>query len=527
VNLSRSISAFALLALAGCAGAQARASAQAKPALLVLISVDQLRGDLLQRYDPYFVSGFRRLIDQGAYFNATHHHAASETGPGHATLSTGVTPARSGITANDWSERVGEEWVTVYNVQDTLSPILGYLGEQGRSPRNLLRTGMADWTRAADPSAKVVSIAGKDRSAILMAAKAPGQVYWYNTSLGRFVTSRHYRSEYPEWVERFNRDVIPTLLDSTWVEESPVAARRLAGADTAKYEADSVHTYFPHSFADDRAAFNGSFLAWAAATPYPDRATAGLAREAIAAEGLGKDDVTDYLAVGFSMTDAVGHRFGPTSREQLDNLIRLDRLLGDFFTYLDETVGRGRWVVALSADHGANTNPEWNVAQGRPGHRITAAERQQMTDAIAAAVRNTAPGQTRAAVAAALRRLPFIADVYTNEEIASGAPRDSFVTLFRNSYRPERPHSSFGRDYGLEIRAREGTYLGAVTGSGHGGPYFEDRYVPLIFLGGGIQPMKATTLAHTVDLAATMARIGRLPAPDDLDGKPLPVSGAR
>jgi arylsulfatase A-like enzyme len=184
-------------------------------------------------------------------------------------------------------------------------------------------------------------------------------------------------------------------------------------------------------------------------------------------------------------------------------------------------------VAAVSADHGANTNPEWTVAQGRPGHRITADERKQMADAIALAEKNAAPGQTRAAVAAALRRLPFIADVYMNEEIASGAPRDSFVTLFRNSYRPERPHSSLGRDYGLEIRAREGTYLGAVTGSGHSGPYFEDRYVPLIFLGAGVRPMKATTLAHTVDLAATLARIAGLPAPADLDGRPLPVGGAR
>ena len=513
----------ALLALAACASGQRGTAAPDRPALVVLVSIDQLRADLLQRYDPYFTSGFRRLMDQGAYFNATHHHAASETAAGHATLSTGVVPARSGITANDWSERVGERWVTVYNVQDTLSPVLGFVGEPGRSPQNLLRTGLADWTREADPRAKVVSIAGKDRSAILMAAKARGQIYWYHTGLGRFVTSRFYRSEYPAWVERFNNDVIPTLLDSTWVEESPLAARRLAGADTAKYEADSVRTFFPHNWATEQSGFS-NFLAWVAATPYPDRATLGLAKEAIVAEGLGRDGVTDYLAVGFSMTDAVGHRFGPTSREQLDNLIRLDRLLGDLFDHLDRTVGRGRWVLAFSADHGANTNPEWDEAQGRPGHRTTAEERRLMSEAITNAARNAPAGQARQAVAAALRQLPFIADVYTNEEIASGTPRDSFVTLFRNSYHPDRPHSTLGRDYGLEIRAREWTYIGGATGSGHGGPYFQDRYVPLIFLGGRIQPMKPSALAHTVDLAATLARIAGLPAPNDLDGRPLPVT---
>ena len=149
-----------------------------------------------------------------------------------------------------------------------------------------------------------------------------------------------------------------------------------------------------------------------------------------------------------------------------------------------------------------------------------------MSEAIAAAARTAAPGQARAAVAAALRRLPFIADVYTVEEIASGAPRDSFVTLLRNSYHPDRPASSLGRDYGLEIRAREWTYIGSATGSGHGGPYFQDRYVPLIFLGGPIRPMKAATMAHTVDLAPTLARIAGIPAPADLDGKVLPVTAS-
>ncbi len=499
----------------------AAAPTASRPALVVMISVDQFRADLLERYDPYFTGGFRRLIDQGARFTAVHDHSGSETGPGHATLSTGVFPAHSGIVANDWFERVGDRWVTVYNVEDSLSAIVGVPGQDGRSPRNLLRTGVADWVVGTNGAAKVLSVSGKDRSAILMTGKARGTVLWFDQALGRFITSAYYMPAYPDWVDRFNRDVLPTLFDSVWVNQAPAAARALARPDTAAFEADGVHSFFPHRFSAEKEEFRGSFSRWIGRTPFVDRAVLRLIEDAIPRLGVGRDSITDFLSVGLSQTDYVGHRYGPLSQEQLDNLIRLDGELGAFFTFLDRTVGTGRWVAALSADHGSTTVPEWQVAHGQKGARLTSAQRKQIETVAEEAAARADPAGTSDAVARALRTLPFVADAYTFAELERGAPRDSFVTLFRHSFSPFRTDGDLGK-LGVQIRLTEGT-LTSATGTGHGTAYFYDRVVPLIFLGGDVKPSRGARLARTVDLAPTLATLGGIATPSDLDGTALDV----
>ena len=140
------------------------------PKLVVMISADQLRGDLIDRYAEVFNGGFTRLLEQGYSFTqASHAHAVTHTAAGHATLSTGVFPSRSGIVANAWAHRSGEEWTSMYAVEDLESPILGVPELPGRSPKNLLRGGLADWVAAADDDARIVSLSGKDRAAITMA----------------------------------------------------------------------------------------------------------------------------------------------------------------------------------------------------------------------------------------------------------------------------------------------------------------------------------------------------------------------
>lgn len=515
--------AVAALGLAACA-APARSPTASPPAVVVLISVDQLRADLVTRYDRFYTDGFRRLIDQGAYFDAVHDHGISETAAGHAALSTGTIPARNGIVGNDWQQRAGEGWVSMYTVADSTTPIIGFADLDGMSPRNLLRSGLADWVIEADPRAKVVSVAGKDRSAILMAARAQGHVYWYDTGKQRFITSTHYRSSYPDWVARFNDEVLPGILDSTWVAAAPAGARALARPDTAAYEGDGTHTFFPHT----HAAEGGSFGTWVSRTPYPDRATFELARIAVHETGLGDDDVTDFLAVGFSQADRIGHRFGPLSREQLENLMHLDRVLGDLFRFLDEEVGEGRWVAALSADHGAVTMPEWEVEQGRSGGRLTRERRQQMTAVADSARAAAAPGDEAEAIARALGRLPFLHGVYTRAELAAtAAPRDSVARLLRNSYHPDRMKSDLARREIYAV-AVPGIYMSAdPTGTGHGTPWFYDRNVPLVFLGAGVAPGARSQIAKTVDAAPTLAALAGIPTPDDLDGERLPADSRR
>ncbi|MDH5590709.1 MAG: alkaline phosphatase family protein, partial [Gemmatimonadota bacterium] len=176
------------LALSLCLTSAACTAQTSHPKLIVVVTVDQLRGDLIQRYAPAFTGGLKRMLDEGYRFeNGSHAHAITHTAAGHASISTGTFPSRSGIVANSWQQREGDTWTPMYAVEDPESPILGVEGAPGRSPRNLLRDGLADWVLSADPSAQVVSLSAKDRSAVTMAGRSRGQVYWTVPQVGRFV----------------------------------------------------------------------------------------------------------------------------------------------------------------------------------------------------------------------------------------------------------------------------------------------------------------------------------------------------
>lgn len=494
------------------------------PRLIVLISVDQMRGDLLQRYATLFTGGFRRLLDHGAYFTAAmHDHAHTETGPGHATLGTGVYPSHSGAVANNFYVRRGAGWRRVYVVQDDSARIVGYPALPGRSPRLLLHTGFADWLKRARPAAKLFSVSGKDRSAILMQGRAHGQAYWFDHGAGRFVTSTYYRRDYPDWLMAMAPRIEAELsADTVWRSTVPAAARRLAQPDTARWEGDGVHSFFPHRFrAERRGPTRADFYGWLGGTPFIDAAVLQVAARAITAESLGADTVPDYLDIGLSQTDYVGHAYGPLSQEQLDNLLRLDRELGDFFAVLDRRVGKGHWVVALTADHGVLTQPEIRARQGRQGERISGGYATRMRRIATAAEAGDTSAAGRARAARALDRLSFVAEAMTSDELGHGAPADSFITLYRRAFRADRPADSLAR-LGLMVRPGRGDLLTHSTGgTSHGSPYWYDRWVPLVFLGADIAPARISRHAAAVDVAPTLAALAGVPVPDDLDGHAL------
>jgi len=502
---------------------------QQRPSLVVMISVDQLRGDLIERYEEAFTGGFRRFLDEGYSFSqASHAHARTHTAPGHATLSTGVFPSRSGIVANAWQQREAGRWRPMYAVEDLDNPILGFENVEalpGRSPKNLLRTGLADWIRAANDDARTLSISSKDRAAITMAGQTRANVYWLLPQLARFITSTYYAQAYPSWVERFNREVMPGIAaDRVWDNETPEEFRHLARADSADYEARGLST-FPHISGIETGGGNlQQHNVWAMAQPRADGALLAFARAAMEELELGRRQATDYLAISLSVTDYVGHAYGPFSQEQLDNLIRLDRRLGDFFDYLDETVGEGRWVAGLSADHGVVTMPE--AVQEMEGD--TGAERlslEVMNERLATALREaSAEGGTEEEIAERLARLieeRGIAErAYTHHDITRGEPADSFAVLMRNSYYPGRATGTLS-PYGVEFRYGEGDLVSFPTGTTHGSPYWYDRHVPIMLLGAGVGRGSSDVAVYTVDLAPTLASLAGIPAPDDLDGKPI------
>lgn len=519
-----SLACCALLAAAGPVKAQDR---ETTPRLVVLVAVDQLSADLFYRYADIYTGGFRRLLDEGFSFtNAAHDHASTNTAVGHAALSTAVHPFRNGISGNSWRELRDGVWTSVYAVEDPASPIAGVPELPGRSPANLEASGIGDWMQAQDASAKVVSISRKDRSAITLAGQtANAHVYWLVPSAARWVTSTYYRTEYSRWFEAWHRNELPGIFaDSVWVSSIPAELESRSRPDTASYEGDGVHTFFPHAYHDvvpDSSRSATAFNAWISGTPHVDRATLSLTEEAVRALDMGQDDVPDYLAVSLSQTDIIGHGYGPYSREQMDNLLRLDLAFGRFLGFLDRYVGRGRWVLGLSADHGVLPMPEGLVEAGHPAKRTT---REEITALVTAARRAAGEADSREApdrIASAVVGTDWIAEAYTYERLEQGEPADSFEVLFRNSHRPDRVTGFFG-NAGVQLRTEP--YVLATTqpvGTSHGTPYWYDRHVPLIFLGAGVHAGTSEQPVATVDMATTLAHLAGIETPAGLDGRAL------
>ena len=530
--------------LPGCqvseqAGAGERSSEG--PALVVLIVVDQLRADLLDRYGSLFTGGFRRLLDQGHRFsNGTHDHAHTFTAPGHTTLATGVHPTRHGIVGNEWWELHGGEWREVYSMADPEAGILGFPEMPGRSSTNMYREGLADWISRASPDARVVSISRKDRSAIGLAGKAAGEVYWMDDPVAGFITSTFYHSEYPDWVRRFNEEVMPGIYsDTVWESGVPEEAVHLTRPDTSAYERWGVSSLFPdRSFFPYRSSQAvdltdlEALARWRARTPLPDAAVLGLAEAAIRELRLGQRSVVDYLGLSFSQTDRIGHNFGPLSREQLDNLLRLDAVLAELFQLLDEAVGPEGWVAVMSADHGMLEIPEHLAERGVDARRLGTEEIAAVRQAVTGAVNSGAQGDSLAwKVKSALEALPFIERAYTFAEVEDARARpDSFAVLFAHSLSRERAVGIRAR-YGdaVGVPARYGVYLRfrphfmrwSSDPATHGSPYYYDRRVPIIFLGAGVEAGVSQEAAATVDVAPTLAWLAGIETPGDLDGRVL------
>jgi predicted AlkP superfamily pyrophosphatase or phosphodiesterase len=242
--------------------------------------------------------------------------------------------------------------------------------------------------------------------------------------------------------------------------------------------------------------------------------------EAVRALELGQRPSVDYLGVSLSQTDIVGHDFGPRSREQLDNLLRLDAELGRLFAFFDEAVGRGRWVMAVSSDHGVPDIPEHLAEQGVPAERLTRNHRQQLLDRIQEGLRAAGTGSPAEAVEQAVSTLPFVAGAYTFEDVERASPPDSFAALIANSHSRERAVDLAER-WGVYVRYHPHVLSWINIATTHGSPYHYDRHVPLIFLGARVSPGVSTERVATVDVAPTLASLAGVTPPADLDGRSL------
>lgn len=512
------------------------------PKLIVLITVDQFRGDLLERYDKVFTGGFRRLLDTGyRYTRATVDHAPTNSYPGHVTIATGSMPARHGIVDNSWVERVGDKPAMTGGADDAVEKIVGFPKMQGVSPAKLMVTGLADWVMGQDKNAVVACISSNEYGSLLHSGKARGHTYWFSPEAGKYVTSTYYRSDYPAWIERFNSEKLPLYINQkTWRSTVPEKWKRLALPDAAPYEFDGTHNIFPHVFEKEvpREQVNDpqALADWFYFSPFTDEAAIALTRDAVTELKLGQRNSTDYLSLTLGSTDSIGHRFGPLSLEQLDNLIRLDRELDKLFKFLDSRVGAGKYIVAITGDHGASDIPEHQIEKGIKAFRVSAGNMDAVLEEAgkyASTVSSeTPPEKVRAEVARIAEKYPFIGNAITRDELAAPDNKDEALEFYRNSFYPGRSpiypvvsqkYPSFA-SYGIRIRLAENA-VPYFAPSNHGTPNFYDRHVTLIFMGKGIKSGKNSAAARTVDIAPTLAARGGVKIPVEIDGRELSLSG--
>ena len=502
----------------------ATAACAERPALIVQITFDQLRGDLLERYRRAFTGGFKRVLDQGYWVrNGEAAHAITNSWPGHASLSTGLFPSRHGLTANEWWLQRDGKGVSVSVVRDERFPMPGSPAASGISPGAMRASTVGEWLQDADSTTKVVALGSN--AVVAYGGRNPAAVYWYDGSAGAFVASTYYPQGH-RWLSAFNR-TLPGR-PRTWALTVPPSFRSLARPDASPYEAGGKNNVFPHSYArESQPEGSGApapFGAWFGGTPLKDEALFELAGEAVEAERLGQRGATDYLALVADSTDASGHEFGPNSLEQLDTILRMDKALGRFLDQLDRRVGHGRYTVAISADHGVGDPPEEHGL-----HRITAAEIDALLDRTQAIVAAHKGNRSELAdkIAADLRTSPLVGDAYTEAQLQAPS-NDPNVILFQRSFLPgltpdfplwgskdRDPHPA---QYGVVVRFNEGLMFDRATAV-HGSPYAPDRLVPVIFFGAGVRPGQAASGATTVDIAPTLARIAGIRAPSRLDGK--------
>src|SRR5438309_4438004 len=319
-----------------------------KPRLVVVITVDQLRADYLDRYRSRLSCGLALLLKRGAVFtDAYQDHAITETAPGHSTILSGRWPAHTGIVRN------------TAGVQDSAAPLVGVTGP-GASPLRFRGTAFFDWLKAAEPGARALSVSGKDRGAIRPIGRAKEQVYWYVG--GVFTTSRYYADSLPLWVRVFNGERVPRRAAATqWTLLLP--ERDYPEPDSVPYENQGRDFVFPHRLPSDSGQAALAFIA----TPTMDSLTLAFALEGTRALRLGVRGTTDLLAVSLSTTDYIGHAYGPDSREIHDQVLRLDRYLGRFFEQLFVRYGGSNVLIVLTADHGVTPFPEHSRALGRSG----------------------------------------------------------------------------------------------------------------------------------------------------------------
>lgn len=513
------------------------------PKLVLGIVIDQMRWDYLNRFAPLFKQngGFKRMMQEGFSCDNTQiGYTPSITACGHSGIYTGSVPAIHGITGNAWWDALQKR--SVYCTEDKTVAGVGAKGSSDgqMSPRNLQTTTISDELRlSTNFRSKVIGIAIKDRGAILPAGHSANGAYWFDAKSGYFITSTYYSNQLPEWVNQFNNRKLPdSLLNLGWQKALKDEVYPLyATADEKPYEGTPFgknQTKMPYDLKRTENEGYGKLPS----TPHGNTITAEMAKAAVLAEELGKDDVTDLLAVSFSSPDYIGHAFGPNSWELVDNYVRLDEELGKLFDFLDAKVGKGKYTAFLSADHAVAHVPGFMKENKLPGGTLN--DKSMLSD-LNALVKNQY-GIDGAVVSLYNYQVHLDRDkldslkadqksiintiitfLKKKEPVSNAfATADILTTPIPKVLREKLANGFFyNRSGDIQIILKSGYIDGGATGTTHGLWYPYDAHIPLLWYGWGIRKGRSSKEVHMHDIASTIAALLRIQEPSGNIGQPI------
>ena len=481
------------------------------PRLVVLIVVDQMRADYLQRYADRFHDGFKRLLEHGAVFTeARYPYASTKTAEGHALMLSGWSPSGSGIIGDSWYDRAAK--AAIVAGASTRHHLLESSGDGG-SPEQLMVHTVGDALKEQRPRSHVVTASWKRYSAVLNGGHHADAAYWFDVVTGHMVTSDYYLATYPAWVQRFNaHDLSAPYFGHPWLGHP-------MGRGTQPDEA-----------------FRTNFRA----SPFSNEVLLEFAKTLIEDGDVGRDDEPDLVAISFSGLDYIGHQYGPETAEFDATIEALDRQIGDLLQTLDARVGEGKYAVALTADHGAALVPEKETGRGLDAGRLDSAVFRAAVEAAvgkqlgltsgvflafdppelyldyaSAAAHGVPPSALERAVVTAIEARPGIARAFTVDDVR-GAPgsADPLVKAVADGFYASRSGD-------IHVLVKPNYIFWGGAGTTHGTPYDYDVHVPLILMGAGVRPGRYANRVRINELAPTVGRLLDVTYTGDPQGRVL------
>ncbi len=510
-----------------------------RPKLVVGIIVDQMRYEYLDRfYDDFSNNGFKRLMNKGYNFRNTHfNYMPTYTAPGHSSVYTGTTPAVHGIVGNNWYNKSLKK--EIYCTDDDSVSSLGFTGKEGKmSPKNLKTTTITDELKlATNQKGKVIGISLKDRGAILPGGHFANAAYWMSKS-GNFMTSTYYMEKFPLWATKFNNSGrVQDYINKGWdlLKDKSTYNESIADNNSFEYVFKPKKTpTFPYNLKEIIAKEGMSKLQ---STPYGNDLVYDFAIEAMENEKLGKDDITDFLAISFSSTDKVGHYFGPRSVEVQDTYLRLDLTIANLLKQLDKNIGKGEYLVFLTADHAGAENPKHlrhmrydvnnlkskdfgvklkNYLQKTYSYDLLENYSNQNIFLNEDLIHNKNLDYNSIVenIKHFSQKENFVKRAYTRKEILASSCTDYHLQMIERGYDPKQN--------GDLVILLDPAYMEYYpTGTSHGSTYSYDTHVPNLWYGWNIKKGETSSRKVTTEIAPTVSQLIHISIPNGCHGDVL------